>query len=249
MSKHCEACYKIPPVVVEGYQAKGQYIELNGVKTYVTGPADASKAILVAYDIFGFLPQILQGADILATGNTEQSYQVFMPDFFSGNPAKMEWYPPDNDEKKAAMGEWFKVALWNLHIPKVPGFVHAAEKVNPNIKSWGIIGYCWGGKMASLLGGDEPGLFKVAVQTSPARIDVAEASRVKIPTMVLASNGETVEDVKGYEENLTVPKYVERFDDQVHGFMSARGDLKDEKVKAAYERGYQLALKFFDEHL
>ncbi|KAI1360648.1 hypothetical protein F5Y08DRAFT_348651 [Xylaria arbuscula] len=103
--------------------------------------------------------------------------------------------------------------------------------------------------MANLVSGDEPQLFKVAVQTSPARIDAGEAARVTIPTMLLASNGESVEDVKAYEESLSVPKYVERFEDQVHGFMSARADLKDDKVKAGYEKGYRLALKFFHEHL
>ncbi|KAI0527811.1 Alpha/Beta hydrolase protein [Xylaria bambusicola] len=249
MSTHSEACCRIPPVVDEGYEPKGRYLDLGGLKTYVTGPADADKAILAVYDIFGFTPQILQGADILATGDAKQSYQVFMPDFFNGNPAKMEWYPPTTDEQNAALGEWFKDALWSIHQPKIPGILQADQMFNPNVKSWGIIGYCWGGKMASLVAGDEAGLFKVAMQTSPARIDAHEGTRVKVPTMLLASNGESTEDVKAYEDSLNVPKYVERFDDQVHGFMSARADLKDEKVKAGYERGYQLALKFFHEHL
>ncbi|KAI8947666.1 Alpha/Beta hydrolase protein [Xylaria longipes] len=249
MSKHSEACCRIPPVVDEGYEPKGRYIDIYGLKTYVTGSPDADKAILAAYDIFGFFPQTLQGADILATGDTKQSYQVFIPDFFNGNPAKMDWYPPVNDEQKAMLGEWFKDALWSLHSPKVPAILKEAEKINPNIKAWGIVGYCWGGKMASIMAGNEPGLFKAAVQTSPARIDADEAARVKIPTMLLASNGESVEEVKQYEESLTVPKYVERFNDQVHGFMSARADLKDDRVKSEYERGYALALKFFHEHL
>ncbi|KAJ2980767.1 hypothetical protein NUW58_g6860 [Xylaria curta] len=249
MSKHSEACCKIPPVVSEGYELKGRYIDLCGLKTYVTGPPDASKAILSVYDIFGFFPQTLQGADILATGDTEQSYQVFMPDFFNGNPALMDWYPPVNDEQKAIVGEWFKEAQWSIHKPKIPGLLREAEKTNPNIKAWGIMGYCWGGKMASIIGGDEPGLFKVAVQTSPARIDADEAAQVKIPTMLLASKGEEAEIVKEYEERLTVPKHVERFDDQVHGWMSARADLKNDRVKAAYERSYALALKFFHDYL
>ncbi|KAI0549460.1 Alpha/Beta hydrolase protein [Xylaria curta] len=245
MSKHSEACCRVPPVVGEGYEPKGRYIELDGLKTYVTGPTDADKAILVAYDIFGFFPQTLQGADILATGDA----QVFMPDFFNGNPAKMEWYPPVSDEQKAIMGEWFKTAQWSIHKPKLPGILQAAAKTNPNIKAWGVVGYCWGGKMASMVGGDEPGLFKVAVQTSPAAIDAEEGARVKIPTMLLASNGESAADVKQYEERLTVPKYVERFNDQLHGWMSARADLKDDRVKSEYERGYALALKFLHEHL
>ncbi len=49
--------------------------------------------------------------------------------------------------------------------------------------------------MASIVAGDESGLFKVAVQTSPAQVDAGDAARVNIPTMLLASNGESVESV------------------------------------------------------
>ncbi len=37
-----------------------------------------------------FLPQTLQGVDILANLSTEHTYQVFMPDFFGGEPAERE---------------------------------------------------------------------------------------------------------------------------------------------------------------
>ncbi|KAJ8122549.1 hypothetical protein ONZ43_g1290 [Nemania bipapillata] len=215
----------------------------------VTGPSDANKAILAVYDIFGFFPQTLQGADILAAGNGQESYQVFMPDFFEGNAAKIEWYPPKTKEQQACLGEWFQCADWSVHRKKLPGLLRAAEEINPEIKAWGIIGYCWGGKMASIVAGDEPGLFKVAVQTSPARIDHKDAQHVKIPTMLLASEEESVESVEQYAEHLDVPKHVERFEDQVHGFMSARADLADGRARKEYERGYALALKFFNDHL
>lgn len=53
----------------------------------VTGPASADKAIFFIFDIFGYFPQTLQGADILATSDKDQPYQVFMPDFFDGKAA------------------------------------------------------------------------------------------------------------------------------------------------------------------
>jgi hypothetical protein len=73
------ACCTVPAVVTDGYQEKGEFVTLNGMKTYVTGPKDAKHAILIVYDIFGFFPQTLQGADILAYGDQERPYQVFMP--------------------------------------------------------------------------------------------------------------------------------------------------------------------------
>ena len=48
----------------------------------VTGPADATSAIFYVFDIFGYFPQSIQGADILSTSDKDHSYQVFMPDFF-----------------------------------------------------------------------------------------------------------------------------------------------------------------------
>ncbi|KAI8966342.1 alpha/beta-hydrolase [Daldinia sp. FL1419] len=250
MSKYSEACCKIPPVVDQGYEPKGTYAELNGTKFYVTGPPDSDKAILAVYDAFGFYPQTIQGLDILAYGCSDRKYQVFMPDFFNGNPAELEWYPPTDDDKKARIGRWFQeTALWSNHIHKIPDFLTAANIHNGNIKSWGMMGYCWGGKMASIVAGRDDNFFKAAVQTSPGMIDAGDAANVKIPTMVLASRDEAVEDVEKYEKNLNVPKHVEIFEDQIHGFMSARADLKDARVKAEYERGYKLALGFFHDHL
>lgn len=102
--------------------------------------------------------------------------------------------------------------------------------------------------MASLIAGKDT-KFKAAVQTSPAMVDPADAEKVKIPMMMLASKEEPAEDVKKYEDSLKVTKHVETFGDQLHGFMSARGDLKDAKVKSEYERGYKLALQFFHDNI
>jgi hypothetical protein len=79
MSTQSKACCTVPPVVGEGYKEKGEFITINGMKTYATGPKDAKSALLVVYDIFGFFPQTLQGADILAHSDKDHQYQVFMP--------------------------------------------------------------------------------------------------------------------------------------------------------------------------
>jgi hypothetical protein len=54
------ACCQLPPVEAE-YTPKGSYAELEGLKTYFSGPEDAKSAILMVYDVFGFSPQIVQG--------------------------------------------------------------------------------------------------------------------------------------------------------------------------------------------
>ena len=80
-------------------------------------------------------------------------------------------------------------------------------------------------------------------------VDPSEAEGIKIPLCMLASKDEPAEDVKKFEANLKGEKHVEIFQDQIHGWMAARGDLDDAKVKKEYERGYSTLLGFFGKHL
>ena len=91
--------------------------------------------------------------------------------------------------------------------------------------------------------------FKAAAQTSPAMIDPKDAEKITIPMCMLASKDEPAEDVKKYEQTLKGVKHVEIYETQLHGFMSARGDLKDAEVRKEYERGYKTVLTFFHENL
>ncbi|KAL4963943.1 dienelactone hydrolase family protein [Aspergillus stella-maris] len=254
MSGVSKACCSIPPIVAKGYQPKGEYKTINGLKTYVTGPENASKAILVIYDIFGFFPQTLQGADILST-SSKQQYRVFMPDFFEGQPADISWFPPQTDEHKEKLGNFFntKAAPQNT-LSKIPGVVSEANALAPptakggGFESWSILGYCWGGKIAVLSSGSENKTFKAAVQCHPAMLDPNDAKGINIPMALLASKDESPEDVSKFGQNLGVDNYVETFPSQIHGWMAARSDLENEEVKKEYERGYQTALGFLEKH-
>jgi dienelactone hydrolase len=80
-------------------------------------------------------------------------------------------------------------------------------------------------------------------------VDPKDASSIKIPLCMLASKDEPAEDVKKFEENLSGEKHVETFSDQIHGWMAARSDLEDSRVKAEYERGYKTLLEFFAKYV
>ncbi|KAH8689561.1 Alpha/Beta hydrolase protein [Talaromyces proteolyticus] len=248
-----KACCSIPPVVSKGYQEKGEYKTIGGLKTYVTGPADATRAILVIYDIFGYWPQTLQGADILATSDPDQKYRVFIPDFFEGEPADISWYPPTTDEHKQKLGNFFATKAGPpATLSKIPGVVADANKTattGGGYSAWGILGYCWGGKVANLTLGKENSVFKAGAQAHPAMLDPADAKNVHVPIALLASKDEDPEAVKGYEQNLTVAKLVETFPTQIHGWMAARANLDDPEVRKEYERGYKTVLDFFHQHL
>ncbi|OLN96549.1 putative AIM2 family protein C30D10.14 [Colletotrichum chlorophyti] len=241
---HHEACCNIPPVVSKGYEAKGSYEEIGGYKTYVTGPADAKKAIIVIYDIFGYFPQTLQGADILSTSDT-QKYRVFIPDWFVGEPAPIEWFPPNTEEKQKNLGGFFQKFPPPKIAGLVPDYVKAVQSQYSSLESFGVLGYCWGGKVVSLVTSGDSNPFKVGAEIHPAMVEPEDAKGIKIPLIMLASKDEPEEDVKKFESNLSVAKHVETFKDQIHGWMAARSDLEDSRVKEEYTRGYKTVLQFF----
>ncbi|KAF8864578.1 dienelactone hydrolase family protein-like protein [Acephala macrosclerotiorum] len=250
MHGHSAACCSIPPIVSKGYEPKGKYETIGGLKTYVTGPADATKAILYIYDIFGYFPQSLQGADILSTADDKTKYQVFMPDWFEGKPADISWYPPDTKEKGEKLGNFFKTTgAPPATASKVPTILKEIESKYSKISTWGVVGFCWGGKIVSLTTSTTSTPFKAGAECHPAMVDPSEAENIKIPLCMLASKDEPKADVEKFEKNLKGEKHVEIFGDQIHGWMAARSDLDDERVKSEYERGYKTLLEFFGKYL
>ena len=91
--------------------------------------------------------------------------------------------------------------------------------------------------------------FKAAAECHPAMVDPSDAEQINIPLCMLASKDETAEDVTKFEANLKGPRHVETFGDQIHGWMGARGDLKVERNKSEYERGYKTVIEFFTKYL
>ncbi|KAL9536340.1 hypothetical protein SMMN14_00361 [Sphaerulina musiva] len=243
------ACCTVPPIVAEGYKEKGEWITVNGMKTYATGPSDAKKAILVVYDIFGFFPQTLQGADILAYSDKERPYQVFMPDFFEGQPADISWLPADTKDKETKLGEFFSTkAAPPKTLEKIPKVLAEIKGQRSSISEWGVLGYCWGGKIVNL--SSQAGTpFKAAASCHPAMVDEKDAPGITIPFAMLPSKDEPKEDVEKWQKGLKVKNIVEWFPSQVHGFMAARGDLNDKAVEADYKKAYELVLHFFHEHM
>ena len=80
-------------------------------------------------------------------------------------------------------------------------------------------------------------------------VDPNDAKSIKAPFCLLASGDEDAEAVKKFGESLSVEKHIETFGDQIHGWMAARANLEDEKVRKEYERGYAVLLDFYHKYL
>lgn len=71
-----------------------------------------------------------------------------MPDFFFGTPMDLAYYPPDTDEKMAAIMAFIggtanvQKALENVHklLPKL-------NTAYPSVEKYAVMGHCWGGKV------------------------------------------------------------------------------------------------------
>ena len=134
------ACCRTPvPLTSTTYSPKGTYTTLASAKTYLVGPSNATRAIVYIYDVFGFLPPTLMGADRLAalTGNI-----VIMPDLFDGQEAKVSWLFLPDGERQRAISPWMAkhVADARPAMARIVNVVHEAKMQFPSVEKWGCIG-------------------------------------------------------------------------------------------------------------
>jgi dienelactone hydrolase len=160
-----------------------------------TGPAGAKRGIFVVYDVFGYYIQSLKGADILAYNYDQQSdnageFQVFMPDFFGDHPQDLQNFPPKTPKQFKAISDFM-----NGHgyppktVPLIAPIMVDIQKMHPEIESWAILGFCWGGKIASLVC-QEGTIFKAAAQCHPSLLDTEDAKKITVPMCILPSQDE-----------------------------------------------------------
>ncbi|KAF8422458.1 hypothetical protein EV426DRAFT_605842 [Tirmania nivea] len=239
-----------PKVNVEvNYTPKGAYETYAGFKTYVIGSKDAKRAVLSIYDIFGYFPQTLQGADILAEA---LDALVVMPDLFEGEPCDYNIYPADTDEKRMKFQAfWTTKADFGKNQAAIRQITGALKDEFKSVEKWAIIGYCWGGKMATLASGENSS-FIASAQIHPAALDPTDALALTTPHLCYASKDEPVEAVAKFEENIKSHSnpvvrersVVETRKDMFHGWMGARAKLDHETYRKGYQEGFEKVAAF-----
>ncbi len=112
----------------------------------IIGSSTASRGIIDIYDVFGFMPQTLQGADRLAES---LNAVVLVPDLLKGKYAQGKWFaaPPTEGEEKAAYDAFMTSMAFQNHVEPLLKVTQAAKEKFSEAKVWGAFGLCWGGKV------------------------------------------------------------------------------------------------------
>ncbi|KAI0757364.1 dienelactone hydrolase family-domain-containing protein [Daedaleopsis nitida] len=245
------ACCSIPPVKSD-YTPKGSYKSYAGFsKVYVAGPEKPGKVALVCvYDIFGFKPQTQQGADILAQN---LNVQILMPDFFEPEgPWPVDKFPPQTDEEKAKLQEFFGgTANPQKNVEKALNVAKALKE--EGVTTVGIYGYCWGGKVTILAGSSATTPFSAAASVHPAMLNHGDVTDLVIPLGLYPSQDEPVDESKQILEIISKKPIADKSDyklyDSFHGFAAARANLDDPENKKHYEDLYCRLVTFFSKAL
>lgn len=141
---------------------------------------------------------------------------------------QLSWtLPTASDEDKAKAANWWATQGNPAKtVERMPRVLEELKRAHPEIRSWGILGFCWGGKVVSLVTKKEGllkgSLFNSAAMAHPAFPLPGKAEEVGTPLLILPTKGEKKEVVDEWVKGLKVKNDVMRFDDQNHGFMAAK---------------------------
>ncbi|GAA5811937.1 hypothetical protein MFLAVUS_005384 [Mucor flavus] len=234
-----KACCSLPPVQSD-YTPQGEIINLGDLPVYVVGPKDATKAIFVFYDIYGFHVNTKQFCDILAKNC---GWRVVLPDFFRG-----DYYPPSElGDKERLMKWWATTASTEIITPDVL----LVEKYlkDSGVKKAGFAGFCWGAKIAVQLTASLP-FFLGAALIHASVVEIADAENAGAPILNLPSKDEP--DMTEYMAVLAKKPFGDKckmvvFDDMHHGFCGARGDYTNELNAKRATEAIQLTVNFFSD--
>jgi len=236
-------CCTLPPIYHE-YTPKGEYKPYGGHdKAYIVGPTGTGKALIIVYDIFGFFPQTIQGADILA--ETLQA-RVVMPDFFGDKRWPIEGIPPRSKEEGEALQLFFKTeANPDSIVPKVTPVARELQKEGAT--KIGALGYCWGAKITMICGGIKEDWVTSVAGIHPSLLNDADIEALKVPVALYPSKDENEDDSKRFSAIISKSKKNDYkvYPTMRHGWAAARGDLVDPEGLKQYKDVYARTAGFF----
>ncbi|KAF4711207.1 hypothetical protein FOZ63_032500 [Perkinsus olseni] len=230
-----------------GYQPKGSFATVAGLKCYTVGSGNNGVGILAIYDIFGMHSNTCEEADRLSEGL--DGSLVVAPDFFHGKPWPAEKYPPNTPALQKEIGEWLGgAAAPTSHVEPARAVAKYMIK-DRGVKKLGTIGHCWGAKVGVLMGTNPPEL-RAHAGPHPSFLTKEDGMNAKLPALYLETKDDNLADFEeGVREagvkNVTVSKYKETF----HGFMAGRGDWTQPDQKEISDRAMAELINFYKKWL
>lgn len=233
----CEDAGK--PVTLQ-YVPRGSFVDVGGFDAYVTG-GNATAGLVFVYDIFGFrTPQNRQIADRLADGG----FLVIAPDFFRG-----KWWSANASEAPAAnLSTWMsEVGTWEKVAPDV--YKAAQYLKGKGVEKVGIVGFCWGCQIAMAAAADPTFVAVGCAHPSLPGGGAVLAEKMQAPIIMLPTERDPMEQVQAVLDKRGLGAksvFTREFNNQVHGFMGARGNYSDPHVAAAAGKGVKMMVEFFN---
>ncbi|KAG4304420.1 hypothetical protein PORY_002130 [Pneumocystis oryctolagi] len=237
-------CSNLP--ITSNYVAKGFMAKILDINAYVIGD-DIKRTLICIYDVFGYWPQTKQCIDLLSAGLGNA--RIIMPDFFFGKPLPIEVFPPDTQEKKKILKEFFEgPANSEKNLELVGLIIEYLRK--EGVESLGIFGFCWGGKLSVLSGGHYGDKLNCVAMVHPAMVDPKDAYNLKVPICSIISKDESI-DLCNEFERIVREKPISNncvfktFPTMHHGFMAARSDLTNDENVKKFREGVKILIDFF----
>jgi len=245
---------KLPPgedaakAALETSPRHGEWVSIDGVKTWVVYPERKDKApvVIVIHEIFGLTDWVRGVADALAA----DGFIALAPDLLSGKgPAGggSESVESRDDRVKLVAGldgdevtsRLNAVRAYGLGLPAAAG--HSA-----------VIGFCWGGSRSFAYAAAQPGLDAAVVYYGTAPTDAAAINAIKAPVLGLyggddARVGATIEATVAAMKSAGKSYEPEIYEGAGHGFLRAQSGRDGANMKAA-GAAWPRTLAFLDEH-
>jgi len=249
----------------------GKEETINGLPAYVSESADKSKAKTVVFiaDIFGYKTPNVR---LLADEYAKAGFYAAVPDFYNGDALPYSFLqsiePPLQTREHlgilakaknqatvaVTLGPWAIKHRESVAKPIIDAFFKQMKET-PGVGKIGTVGFCWGGRHATLLM-HAGGLADAAFICHPALLGIPkDIEAVTKPISFAVGDKDSVldnESVKRITEILDskkdVPHEVRIYEDQVHNF-ALRGDWSSEKDRKAMDAATKQGIDWFTKHL
>ncbi|SMN20708.1 similar to Saccharomyces cerevisiae YAL049C AIM2 Cytoplasmic protein involved in mitochondrial function or organization [Maudiozyma saulgeensis] len=223
--------------------AKGRYIDLFGIETYVIGEQYSNDKVLVIFtDYFGIH---FNNSLLIADQLSAKGYKVYIPDILFGDAVD-----PDNTEN-LDREKWLAAHNETRTKPMVDKFMASfREEINPGYL--GVLGYCFGAKYAIQQINENTGIADAAAIAHPSFVTIEEVAAIgQNPLLISAAETDPVfpQDMRKLTEDklkeIGARYQLDLFSGTYHGF-AVRGDLSNPQVLYAKEKVFYDQIYWFD---